>query len=91
MKRMSEANNDFIADVIRSSSLTKREKQMLSLMKDGEEMFVSGMNVWVGEVRTNYKLFLSLLRLCAIRKDCETTNAEYWEINETGLSLLNCG
>lgn len=88
---MNEVNNDFIADVIRRSNLTKRQAQILTLMKDGEEMFVSGVNVWVGEVRTNYKLFLSLLKLCAIRKDCETANAEYWEINETGLRLLNCG
>lgn len=70
------------------TELTRTEHSILKFMSKGEEMIVSGGQVWVGEVRTNHQLFYSLLRKMAISISCETANSEYWEINETGENLI---
>lgn len=64
--------------------LSKRQRSILTAMKDGEEMIWCGNQAAVGLDFTNSRLAFSLLRMCAIAP----SHGVYYHITGTGLKLL---
>jgi hypothetical protein len=66
--------------------LTKRQKQLLEMMRDGEEMVIYGRDVWVGDERTSPKIWKFFIEHILISGD--SVMKAYYHINESGKLLL---
>lgn len=67
--------------------LTNRQREILNLMRDGEELAAYGLEIWCGDIKTSRQLFNFLLRHVLISQDSEQEH--YYHINEAGLRLLD--
>ncbi len=66
-------------------NLTKKQIDMLRVMRDGQEDLVfEGERGFIGNHSIGPRMFHSLLRACAI----SSTGGVYYEINGTGLQIL---
>jgi len=66
-------------------------RQLLEMMRDGEELVWAGREVWVGLERTNTAMVYRLLRLMWISQDStmhQDDDYMTFYINERGLAAL---
>lgn len=70
--------------------MTPRMRQLLEMMKAGEELVWAGGDVWVGLERTNVEMVYRLMRRIWISEDNMQSGDEYmiFHINEWGLAAL---
>lgn len=67
--------------------LTARQREILELMRSGEDLVLSGLRCWCGDEQTSSRLFNFLLRNVLISRD--SWQESYYHINEAGERLLN--
>ena len=71
--------------------LTKRQKEILTMMNNDHELiYCKGGGWWIDDIKTNSKLVFSLLRGCLISLDSFSNVGIYeiYYINETGKESL---
>ena len=70
--------------------LTKRQRELLERMAAGEELVESGLEVWIGDERTNMQMLLFFLRNVLMSEDAGYSGAgsRYYYINEWGRRVL---
>lgn len=88
-------SEDFIttqADFLPVKKITPRQRQILQLLKDGEELvYEKRGGCWVDLEKTNTRLLEQLIRYCCVSQDSIDKDVEHWSINETGEMTLREG
>lgn len=89
---MSDAVVKALVELGQSVSLTKRQAELLAIMRDEDEyLVISGSDVWVGFQRTSVAMAYMMLRFMWIGSSSgEFQHKDYliYTINERGLAAL---
>jgi len=80
--------------VLNCFTLTKRQLELLAIMRDADEELVYERGTgWVGDTRVSARTLFALLRACAISLDQYSAQPgeglERYTLNETGRNLLS--
>jgi len=66
--------------------LSKRQRFILEMMRDGEEIAADGLSVWCGNERTSRSTLNFFIENVLVSQDGVV--GTYWHINESGKLLL---
>lgn len=71
-------------------NLTKRQIEILALMKTGKDLVCEGRSTYIGNNRTSVRTVLRLLQACAITIEDRSMIGKFerYSINETGREIL---
>lgn len=69
--------------------LTQRQRQLLELMRGGEDCIQEGLGVWIGEERTTVATLLFFLRNCLLTGPDDSGGCDRYELSEWGVRALS--
>ena len=69
-------------------TLTERQRQLLTILSNGGDLIVDGLEVWCEDERTSYTTFDFFVKHILISSDDGNPDGAYWHINEAGRKLL---